>query len=208
MGRRGPKPVKSELIARAALELFVERGVKGATTRAIARRARSTEASLYRHYSGKDELARRVLSDCLESFGDSIERGLDGVAGPKERLRAFVRAYFSYARSHPLEHAFIQQSHARPLTGIAEMVPRPRQILHDILSDGQASGTFSAVAPRLLVPFIAGGLARASRAWASAEESTDLESWGRALCEVVDRSASVSTTAPSASHVGGKHDFS
>lgn len=204
MGRRGPKPVKSELIARAALELFVERGVKGATTRAIARRAGSTEASLYRHYSGKDDLARRVLSDCLKSFGDSIERALEGVAGPKERLRAFVHAYVRYARSHPLEHAYIQQSHMRPPAGISDLAPRPRQILYDILSDGQANGTFSAVTPRVLVPFIAGGLARAARAWEG--EESDLESWGRTLCDLVDRSAGASAVA-SADH-GGQHDFS
>ena len=208
MGRRGPKPIKSELIARAALELFVERGVKGATTRAIARRARSTEASLYRHFTGKDDLARQVLDRCLESFGEKIERGLDGVAGPQERLRAFVRAYVAYARSHPLEHSFIQQSHLVPPNGKTEMIPRPRQILTDILSDGQASGIFSSVAPRVLVPFIAGGLARASRAWESSEDEADLDSWGRALCEVVDRTASRPAAKPSVSHVGGSHDIS
>jgi AcrR family transcriptional regulator len=190
MGRRGPKPVKSELLARAALELFVERGVKGATTRAIARRAQTTEASLYRHYSGKEDLARRVLGRCVEGFGDAIEQALAGVAGPQERLRAFVRAYISYARSHPLEHSFIQQLHVRPLSGIPEAAARPRQILSDILSDGQASGTFSSVSPRLLVPFIAGGLARVGLAWEAREDGPDLEIWGRALCDVVDRSAS------------------
>lgn len=204
MGRRGPKPVKSELIARAALELFVERGVKGTTTRAIARRARSTEASLYRHYSGKDDLARRVLFDGLRSFGDSIERALEGVAGPRERLRVFVRAYFAYARSHPLEHAYIQQSHLLPPTGVSDLVPRPRQILYDILSDGQASGTFSPVAAQVLVPFIVGGLARVSCAW-DAEEG-DIESWDRALCEVVDRLVRAPTA--SASLERGQHDFS
>ena len=193
MGRRGPKPIKSDRIARAALELFVERGVKGATTRAIAHRAHSTEASIYRHYSGKDDLARRVLGSCLESFGEAIERALDGVAGPKERLRAFVRAYVNYTRSHPLEHSFIQQSHLRPPTGTAEMIPRPRQILTDILSDGRASGIFSPLASRVLVPFISGGLARASRAWEVAEDDADLDSWGRALCEVVDRTAAASS---------------
>lgn len=208
MGRRGPKPIKSELIARAALELFVERGVKGATTRAIARRARSTEASLYRHYTGKDDLARQVLGRCLESFGEAIERALDGVAGPRERLRVFVRAYVSYARTHPLEHAFIQQSHLRPPNGAPELVPRPRQILTDILSDGQASGIFSRVTPRMLVPFIAGGLARASRAWEPSGDDADLDSWGRALCDVVVRTASGPAAMLSVSHEGGSHDFS
>jgi AcrR family transcriptional regulator len=201
MGRRGPKPVKSELLARAALELFVEKGVKGATTRAIARRAHTTEASLYRHYSGKEDLARRVLGRCVKSFGDAIEQALAGVAGPQKRLRAFVQAYLTYARSHPLEHSFIQQLQVRPLSGIPEAAARPRQILSDILSDGQASGTFSSVSPRLLVPFIAGGLA--GLAWEVRDDGADLELWGRALCEIVDRSASARLTNNNV----GIHDY-
>ena len=111
MGRRGPKPVKSEAIAKAALALFVELGVKGATTRAIARRAQTTEGSLYRYYASKEELARRVLADCLVDFGESIARALEGVTGPRPRLRTFVLADPDYARRSPLEHAFVVQSH-------------------------------------------------------------------------------------------------
>jgi AcrR family transcriptional regulator len=160
MGRRGPKPVKAEAIARAALALFVELGVEGATTRAIARRAGTTEGSLYRHYAGKAELARRVLADCLVQFGEGIARALEGVVGPRERLRTFVLAYLDCARTYPLEHAFIVQSHNLGYASVPEDTLRPRRILVEILEAGSASGEFSIPSPLLMAPFIAGGLGR------------------------------------------------
>ena len=160
MGRRGPKPSKGEAITRAALELFVERGVKGATTREIARRAHSTEGSLYRYYPGKQDLARHVLLECLASLGESLATALEGVAGPRQRLRTYVRAYLEYMLEHPLEHAFVMQSRSPRLLSAEEESSRPRTLLIDILTDGMAHGVFFPCDPRHVAPFILGGLSR------------------------------------------------
>jgi AcrR family transcriptional regulator len=153
MGRRGPKPIKAESIARAALALFVERGVKGATTRAIARRANTTEASLYRHYEDKDDLARRVLYDCLKSFGERMEGALEGAVGPRQRLRAFVGAYIEFASECPLEHSFILQAQVGNSNGPNE-IQQSRQILSSILIEGEAAGEFSTASTRLFATFV------------------------------------------------------
>jgi AcrR family transcriptional regulator len=187
MGRRGPKPVKAEAIARAALALFVEVGVEGATTRAIARRAGTTEGSLYRHYAGKAELARRVLSDCLAQFGEGIARALDGVVGPRERLRTFVLAYLECARTLPLEHAFIVQSHNLGYASVSEDILRPRRILVDILEAGAASGEFAVRSPQLLAPFIAGGLGRVVALLQSRPGEFDDQDVAAAILDGVDK---------------------
>ena len=113
MGRRGPRPTKSEAIAQAALSLFAECGVRGATTRAIARRAHTTEGNLYRYYPSKQELARRVIGTCVNEFGVAMADALAGVHGPLARLDAFVAAYVAYAHAHPLEHALMVDACAR-----------------------------------------------------------------------------------------------
>jgi AcrR family transcriptional regulator len=187
MGRRGPKPVKSEAIAKAALALFVELGVKGATTRAIARRAQTTEGSLYRYYASKEELARRVLANCLVEFGESIARALDGVPGPRPRLRAFVLAYLDYARRAPLEHAFVVQSHNLNPAGFPDEILRPRRILMEILAEGNAAGEFDGQDPRLLAPFIAGGLGRVIALLESRRGDFDVAQVGGAICDSVER---------------------
>jgi AcrR family transcriptional regulator len=160
MGLRGPKPTKAEAITQAALALFVEQGVRGATTRAIARRAHTTEGNLYRYFPSKQELARRVIGGCMIEFGDHLAQGLAGVTGPAPRLRAFVRAYLEYARSHPMEHAVLVEAHNRELGDLPDEVLRPRRILMEILEEGMKAGVFADGDPRIVAPFIAGGLAR------------------------------------------------
>lgn len=187
MGRRGPRPTKADAIAHAALSLFVEMGVRGATTRAIARRAHTTEGNLYRYYASKQELARRVLTDCLIDFGASLVHALDGVAGPRERLRAFVRAYVEYARTHPAEHALIVEAHLRDLGELPADLLRPRHILLEILRDGVAQGEFAPCEPHIVVPFIAGGLARAVLVLASRDSATPTEVIAEQLADQVER---------------------
>jgi AcrR family transcriptional regulator len=187
MGRRGPKPVKAEAIAKAALALFVELGVKGATTRAIARRAQTTEGSLYRYYASKEDLARRVLSDSLVEFGESITRALEGVVGPRRQLRAFVLAYLDYARRAPLEHAFVVQSHNLNPAGFPDEILRPRRILTEILAEGNAGGEFDGQDPRRMAPFVAGGLDRVIALLDSRSGEFDAAEVGEAMCDTVEK---------------------
>lgn len=199
MGRRGPKPAKHVAIANAALALFVEKGVKGTTTRAIAKCARTTEASLYRHYPGKDALARHVLNACLHRLEDEIERSQSSGGTPRTRLRAFLHAYVAFAREHPLEHSFLQQAHASNLFARLGEKPRARRVLSTLLAEGQTSGDFLAVDPRWLAAFIAGGLGRVCQAsWRRGPGAPFLltpEGW----CAVVERMV----TSPTPGHFNG-----
>lgn len=58
-----PSPDLRAAIMQAALELFAEHGVAGATTRAIASRAGTTERTLFKHFGAKDRLASAVLAE-------------------------------------------------------------------------------------------------------------------------------------------------
>ncbi|MER3444162.1 MAG: TetR family transcriptional regulator [Meiothermus sp.] len=49
-------------ILQAGLELLVERGYKGATTRAIAERAGLTEVTLFRHFESKEALLKAAVA--------------------------------------------------------------------------------------------------------------------------------------------------
>jgi AcrR family transcriptional regulator len=187
MSRRISRDARAEAIARAALPLFAELGVRGASTRAIARRAQTTEGNLYRYFPSKQEIARRVLSGCLTGFGEFIARALDGVAGPRARLRAFVRAYLDFARQRPMEHTLVVEAHHREIATLPEDMLRPRRILMDILSDGMGSGDFERADPRLLAPFIAGGLARTALAVAARHPEATPEEVARELADTVER---------------------
>jgi TetR/AcrR family transcriptional regulator len=56
-----PATEKERSIIEAAVELIGERGIDGATTAEIARRAKVTERTLFRYFPSKRDLVRRVL---------------------------------------------------------------------------------------------------------------------------------------------------
>jgi len=64
-----PKTDKEKSILEAAMALIGERGVDGATTAEIARRAGVTEKTLFRYFPSKADLIRRVLFPLLLRVG-------------------------------------------------------------------------------------------------------------------------------------------
>jgi AcrR family transcriptional regulator len=60
-----PMTEKEQAIIEAATELVGERGIDGATTAEIARRAGVTERTLFRYFPSKSDLVRRVLFPSL-----------------------------------------------------------------------------------------------------------------------------------------------
>jgi AcrR family transcriptional regulator len=142
------------------MSLFAEFGVRGATTRAIARRAHTTEGNLYRYYPSKQELARHVFATCIHEFGLHMRQALEGVTGPTARLDTFVAAYVQWAFDHPTEHTIMVEQTHRGAMSLPEGVLRPRAMLVQILEDGMQTGEFRHANVELILVFIGGGMAR------------------------------------------------
>jgi AcrR family transcriptional regulator len=64
-----PRSDKEKAILEAALALISEKGIDGATTAEIARRADVTEKTLFRYFPSKADLVRRVLFPLLLRIG-------------------------------------------------------------------------------------------------------------------------------------------
>lgn len=56
-----------ERLLDAAADTFAKDGIRGATTREIARKARVNEVTLFRHFKSKEQLLRAVLQRGLAS---------------------------------------------------------------------------------------------------------------------------------------------
>lgn len=93
-------------IERAALELFVREGVDAATTREIAELAEVSEGALYRHYSGKDELARSLFRETHDRLGKMMMEALQGGDTLEQRVRRAVSAYCQIADEDWLVFSF------------------------------------------------------------------------------------------------------
>src|SRR5436309_752263 len=95
-------PVRPETkrpdIERAALHLFIRRGLRGTTVRDIAAHARVAEGTLYRHWRSKRDLARAVYRGCAETVATEIRRAASSERTSSAKLGAAIRALFRSAR--------------------------------------------------------------------------------------------------------------
>ncbi len=129
-----------ELIARTALELFVEKGITETRIRDIASAAGIAEGTMYRHYVSKDALAWELVSTTFRALG----LGVDKIQREHETLRAkleaiihhFCKAFdedwvlFSYLLLTQHEHA----------QKINSDMPNPVDVLHDTIAEGMERG--------------------------------------------------------------------
>lgn len=73
-------------LLRAALEEVAESGLRGATTRLIAERARVNEVTLFRHFGSKSALVAEALRHATEGFGAAAARPSGDVEQDLEEL--------------------------------------------------------------------------------------------------------------------------
>ena len=130
MSRRGLNRLsfqeREEKILKAAVSLFSEKGFKGATTKALARKAGINEALIYRHFSEKSELytaiLHRKLKEAERDFLPELQPALDlpleaGLYYLAQRIvsrfkknQAFFRMMlFSGLENHPMSQWFLRQ---------------------------------------------------------------------------------------------------
>jgi len=82
-------------IERAALELFSEGSIEGASTKAISLKAGVSEGLLYRHYKSKDDLASALMQKIHIDLTEMIEAAKD-MALP-EAISHIVKQYCATA---------------------------------------------------------------------------------------------------------------
>src|SRR5262249_42958315 len=91
---------RREQVLDAALEVFAEHGLSGASTDDIARRAGISQPYLFRLFRTKKELFIAATERCLRETRDTFERAGAGKTG-EEALVAMGRAYSELIRSNP-----------------------------------------------------------------------------------------------------------
>jgi AcrR family transcriptional regulator len=89
---RKSKEERREEILDAALAVFAERGLEGASTEEIARRAGISQPYVFRLFGTKKELFRAVVARCFRSTLERFQRAAEGLRG-EEALHAMGQAY-------------------------------------------------------------------------------------------------------------------
>jgi AcrR family transcriptional regulator len=89
---RKSREERREEILDAALEAFAERGLHGASTEEIARRAGISQPYVFRLFGTKKELYKAVVARCFRQTLERFQRAAEGTRG-EEALHAIGEAY-------------------------------------------------------------------------------------------------------------------
>ncbi|BBZ02994.1 TetR family transcriptional regulator [Mycolicibacterium chitae] len=150
-GRGRPRDRATDLaILRAGLELFIERGVEGASMEQIAKQAGVGKPSIYRRWSNKEELIAAAIETLVvdevqfasveaaetQSPSALVEAAIDSAAAAATapQYRALVARVYGSAVSHPSLLAAYWRRY---------VVPR-RQVATRLLERAQQEGSVAA----------------------------------------------------------------
>jgi AcrR family transcriptional regulator len=92
---------RREVIERAALAVFAERGYHGASIDEIARRSGVTPPVVYDHFASKLDLHRRLLERTRDELLQMWREHLAGDHPAEQRIPRALDAWASYVEEHP-----------------------------------------------------------------------------------------------------------
>jgi AcrR family transcriptional regulator len=147
---------RRETIARAATEVFAERGYRGASIEEIARRSGVTPPVVYDHFASKQALYRSLLESHFADLQQVWAEHFSGDDPPRERIARSFDAWFAYMEGHP----FAGRMLFRDTTGDPEIAA-----MHDQVA---------AVSRAAVMPLVAGEAAVFDLADAAAEATLEM----------------------------------
>lgn len=99
---------KEAIILQAATEEFLEKGLDGARTVSIAKRAGVTHAMLHYYFRTKEQLFNRIIEDKMHALAESIMEIFKDYDAPlKERLERGIATHFDFLKENPELPRFI-----------------------------------------------------------------------------------------------------
>lgn len=160
MGSRGQPEASRAAILRAAAAEFAEHGIAGARTDAIASAAKVNKALLYYYFEDKETLYGAVLDSAFSGMRESVFRVLDSDLPPRQKILAYVGAYFDFIASNQIYPKLMQREMMRAREGDSVHIDRLvktyfkpiYQRLGELLHKGIAEGEFRKVDPAHFVP--------------------------------------------------------
>jgi AcrR family transcriptional regulator len=87
-------PTTRERLARAAIKLFVRKGLAATTTREIAAAARIAEGTIYRYFPTKEEMAADLFRENYVALVGELRDAARAASTPMDRLGAMIARFY------------------------------------------------------------------------------------------------------------------
>jgi len=94
-------PGRRDEIVAVAAKLFLEKGIKGTTMRAIGEACGMFGGSLYHHFSSKDEIIAEIVNTAHDHAALLFRRAAASPLDPAERVEALLKGCFENYLMYP-----------------------------------------------------------------------------------------------------------
>jgi AcrR family transcriptional regulator len=88
-------------IAQQALAIYRAEGFGAVSMRRLAKEVGCAPMTIYAHFDGKPEILRYLWADVLAEMSGEIQKKLEPIAAPVERLKIAAQTFVSYWIDHP-----------------------------------------------------------------------------------------------------------
>lgn len=129
---------KGDLL-KAALELFAARGYDGVSVRDVAKAAGVSEAALYKHFSGKEDMALYIFTSVVSAYTQRLTEVNAHPLSAVEKLCRIVKVTYSLYASFPAEIRFALLWQYNWWDRVPEE-SKPHFVLKAILQEGMEAG--------------------------------------------------------------------
>jgi AcrR family transcriptional regulator len=127
-------------IERAALTLFVARGIAETTTKEIAMAASVAEGSIYRYFPSKEQLAVDLFLNHHRGLAEALIEAHKPAKGLRAKIEAIVRCYCDWAdRDWPLFAYHLLTQHHN-LIHVPEGSPNPVNVVREVIATAMRAG--------------------------------------------------------------------
>jgi AcrR family transcriptional regulator len=133
-----------ERIERAAIALFVKKGVAETTVRDIAQAVDISEGALYRHFVGKEELVWELFERHYVAFAGRLQALADSGTTAREKLSAMIRGFTKAHDDDPTLFNFLLFVQHGQLSKLASDTPTPVTVMHGVVSRAIEDGEIPA----------------------------------------------------------------
>ena len=152
--------VRMAEILDSAAKFFYTKGYHATSIEDVARDVGMLKGSLYYYIKSKEDLLYGLLLDVMEQGTGGVEKALEGVKDPVERLEKGIEQHVEHIIRNQVRvglflHEFNSLS-GRCRQRVQESLKKYQKIFTGIIKDGQASGVFISGDPDLLVNAILG----------------------------------------------------
>lgn len=167
-------------IMHAAGKLLASGGAKGLTIKNLANELQFTEAALYRHFTGKEEVVLSLLDHLCRELDALYARSVAGETNAEERFTVLFSEQLAYFHTYPHFTTVIfsdglYDESARINEAILRIMQVRQKYLLPVIRDGQQCGLFRKDIPEEdLMNIVMGSVRLLMFQWRSADHGFDL----------------------------------